>query len=282
MQHGRRSECTTDLIQCTVPCKLLSHPLHFILVLLFSESSFRHRSSQGRHSNGILKIIERCRFYVRIIQITKVQSKTLIFSQKDGHGYGTTRVVLLSWRGFRLLELHLSTANCRKALLDSLRFGLRGRRWFIAGFRISVPHKIHCFPRNPRGCVGDFVDFFSGQHIVHPRSTCLNEKFRRSFKLQEKLQNYEHNRSSVNGEHGLTRSPQIVRLDQVRIVWRILKALLHVSVSAIFLMKFVFLSRREIPKLGTWNRSVVDLKRYGWGGCEVIVYATTLLRRNIR
>jgi hypothetical protein len=55
-------------------------------------------------------------------------------------------------------------------------------------------------------------------------------------------------------------------------------AVFHVSVSDMAWMNLVFW--RIVGRLlrpGTWNFRVVDLKRYGRGGFELMAYATTLL-----
>jgi len=75
----------------------------------------------------------------------------------------------------------------------------------------------------------------------------------------------------------VTLSPQIVRLDQVLKVRNSLLKFFQVSDCRMTLKNLV--SGSILPKSipGIWSRRAEDFKRYGSGGCCVIVYATTLL-----
>lgn len=76
----------------------------------------------------------------------------------------------------------------------------------------------------------------------------------------------------------LTLSPQIVIRDQVRSLWNIFMLVFHVSVSDMARMNLDFWSKLgRVFRPGTWKFNVVDLKRYGRGRLEFMVYATTLL-----
>jgi hypothetical protein len=68
-------------------------------------------------------------------------------------------------------------------------------------------------------------------------------------------------------------------LDQVRILYSIVVNVFHVSDSAIFLIKLELGNHFPNPNRGICKCSDEDLKRNGCGGCEVIVYATTLLKK---
>lgn len=76
----------------------------------------------------------------------------------------------------------------------------------------------------------------------------------------------------TTGGVGHTLSPQIVIRDHVRILCSMFIVVFHVSESAMSRMNlelWKILGRLFSP--GTWNFKVVDLKRYGRGGLEVIV-----------
>jgi len=72
----------------------------------------------------------------------------------------------------------------------------------------------------------------------------------------------------------LTRSPHIVRLVHVRSVKRTFAIVLNVAVFRISRKNLI---EERYVILGSCRRSVVERKRNGCGGCDVIVYARTLL-----
>lgn len=82
---------------------------------------------------------------------------------------------------------------------------------------------------------------------------------------------------SLASEDGRTRSPQIVRRAHVRTRCRILIDAFHVSDPAMSRINRDFCRNSGIRMPGTWKRSDVDLKRYGVGGLDVIVYAMMFL-----
>lgn len=67
----------------------------------------------------------------------------------------------------------------------------------------------------------------------------------------------------------LTLSPQIVALDQVRKVKRVLVMVCHVADSLIDRMNLV--SGKTLERSGTWKRREEDLRRYGKGGFRFMV-----------
>lgn len=80
----------------------------------------------------------------------------------------------------------------------------------------------------------------------------------------------------------LTRSPNIVLLDHVRIIKINFVRARQVSDSRMTLKNFVSGNNLPIPMLGTCSWNVDDLSRYGTGGCGVTVYPTKLLFDNER
>lgn len=74
-----------------------------------------------------------------------------------------------------------------------------------------------------------------------------------------------------------TLSPHIVLRAHVRMVWRIFIDVFHVSDAVMSRINLDLAKISGRRTSGTWKRKDVDLKRYGRGGLDVIVYAITLL-----
>lgn len=83
--------------------------------------------------------------------------------------------------------------------------------------------------------------------------------------------------SSQHIVDGPTLSPHIVLRAHVRMVWRIFIDVFHVSDMVMSLINFDLATISGKRTSGTWKRKDVDLKRYGRGGLDIIVYAITLL-----
>ena len=115
------------------------------------------------------------------------------------------------------------------------------------------------------GRVGHFVDVAGGENIVEAGGTGLEEDCCGAVKLEEQLSRVSWTRRDIQAKYGggriRTLSPQIVRLDHVRMVNTNLVRARHVSDSRITLKNLVSGNSLLRLMLGIWKRRDDDFSR---------------------